>query len=47
MLKQQRDSNWPNRIFTNMREPVLGDEFPDDNVTEMEMDDDLRKNQTP
>ena len=47
MLEQQRDSDWPNGIFTNMWEQVPVDEFPDNDVAETEMDDGLRKLKPP
>ena len=43
MLEQQRSSDWPNWIFTNMWEEVLMDELPDNDIAEIEIDDELRK----
>ena len=34
---------WPNGIFTNMWNATLDDEKPDNVITEMKMEDDLRK----
>ena len=48
MLEQQRDSDWPNEIFTDMWEQVLADELPDNDIREMEMemDDDLESSKS-
>ena len=47
MSEQQHDSAWPNEFSTNIWEQVLADGFPDNDVAEMEMDDDLGKLKLP
>ena len=47
MLEQRRNMDWPTGIFSDMWDGILADEQPDDAVTEMAMEDDLRKLKLP
>ena len=47
MLEQQSVMKWQNIIFSNMWAAILADELLEDAVTEMEVEDDLRKLKLP
>ena len=47
MLEQRKSSNWPTGIFSDMWAGILADEQPDNVVTEMAMEDNLRKFKLP
>ena len=43
VLEQQRDSTWPNSIFTNIREQEFADELSNGEAKYMEMGNELKK----